>query len=232
MARYCTGSTEAWTELVESATERRTLSAIQSSKKSLRIWNAPNAGSERIVYPHMSALRPPPMDVGTHKIPHNLTGDIPPPDQHAPGAHGRPFLRTTPRGHEPFAARVRPIHHLPHGFEDRGDTHGGTSDEAIEDRNKVDFEELDEVFVAAVADECGLVPDGLEVDLGPGATHVRELLAVGEDGGEGLGDLEHVEESHYQGCEWGGDVTGDRYPQTRCPNRAPSSTLGSTNVLP
>ena len=56
MARYCTGSTEAWTELVESATERRTLSAIQSSKKSLRIWNAPNAGSERIVYPHTCQL--------------------------------------------------------------------------------------------------------------------------------------------------------------------------------
>ena len=65
-----TGSTDAATELVESATLRSTLSAIQSlgatgvstdrharahgrhthSKNSFKIWNAPNAGSLRMVY--------------------------------------------------------------------------------------------------------------------------------------------------------------------------------------
>jgi len=44
-----TGSTDAATELVDKATARRTVSDIQSSKKSFNIWKAPKAGSLRIV---------------------------------------------------------------------------------------------------------------------------------------------------------------------------------------
>jgi len=51
--------------------------------------------------------------------------------------------------------------------------------------------------VPAVADECRLVPNGLEVDLFPRTAHLGKLLLIGEDCIQGLGNLVDVEESHW-----------------------------------
>jgi hypothetical protein len=51
--------------------------------------------------------------------------------------------------------------------------------------------------VTAVADECRLVSNGLEVDLFPRSTHLCKLLLIGEDSIQRLSDLVDVEESHW-----------------------------------
>ena len=48
----------------------------------------------------------------------------------------------------------------------------------------------------AIADECRLIPNGLEVDLFPRPAHLRKLLLIGEDSVQSLSNLVDVEESH------------------------------------
>ena len=111
---WMTGSTDAATEFVERATLRRTFNAIQSlhktehvslkirsieiypkkaySRKSLRIWNAPKAGSLRMVY-QSTPLFSNDLETedksdetkGTHEVPHDLTSHVAPTDQDASG---------------------------------------------------------------------------------------------------------------------------------------------------
>jgi hypothetical protein len=50
--------------------------------------------------------------------------------------------------------------------------------------------------VPAVADECRLVSNRLEIDLFPGTAHICELLLIREDTVQSLSDLVDVEESH------------------------------------
>jgi hypothetical protein len=51
--------------------------------------------------------------------------------------------------------------------------------------------------VTAIADECRLVSNGLEVNLLPRSTHLCKLLLIGEDSIQGLGDLVDVKETHW-----------------------------------
>jgi hypothetical protein len=57
---------------------------------------------------------------------------------------------------------------------------------------------LNEIFVSAIADECRLIPDRLEVDLLPRTAHFCKLLLIGEDSIQSLRNLVDVEESHWQ----------------------------------
>lgn len=165
--------------------------AIQSSMNSFMIWKAPKAGSLRMVYGRLrqsqclATQRP-----TTHQVPHDLTRHVTPADQDTPRAHA--LLSTA---HEALAAQVGPVHNVPNGFK------ASTRDEVVKDSHEVDLEELDQVIVAAVADQCTLISDRLEVNLRPGTTHVSDLLPVTQDRGEGLRDLEHVEETHCSGGE-------------------------------
>jgi hypothetical protein len=97
-----TGSTDAATDVVESATFRKTFNAIQSlqgqhlgpnirgnqldtySKNSFRIWYAPKVGSLRIVYGVESQQTKSTKERVPYKIPHDLAGHVSPSDQDAP----------------------------------------------------------------------------------------------------------------------------------------------------
>jgi hypothetical protein len=96
-----TGSTDAATDVVESATFRKTFNAIQSlqdmhsgfnlrgnqldthSKNNFRIWYAPKVGSLRIVYGVGSQRKKLTKEKVSYKIPHDLAGHISPSDQDA-----------------------------------------------------------------------------------------------------------------------------------------------------
>jgi len=79
-----TGSTDAATDVVESATFRKTFNAIQSSKNSFRIWYAPKVGSLRIVYGIVSQRKRFDDRNVSYKVPHDLARHISPSDQDAP----------------------------------------------------------------------------------------------------------------------------------------------------
>lgn len=59
--------------------------------------------------------------------------------------------------------------------------------------------------MTAVADECRLVPNGLEVDLFPRSTHFCELLLISEDSIQSLSNLVDVEESYWHKLTIKGD---------------------------
>ena len=124
----------------------------------------------------------------SYKIPHDLAGHISPSDQDASGTHCAPVLWTGARTHEPFTALVRPRHNIPHRL--------CAFSKTIHHTAKFDLQQLNKVFVPAVADECRLVSDRLEIDLFPRAAHLCELLLIREDTIQSLGDLVDVEESH------------------------------------
>lgn len=53
--------------------------------------------------------------------------------------------------------------------------------------------------MSAIANQCRLIPDRLEIDLGPGSAHVGQLFGVLEDGSQCLSDLINVKETHCKG---------------------------------
>jgi hypothetical protein len=105
-----------------------------------------------------------------------LACDISPSDENAPGAHGISFFGTRARdatSHQSLAAFVSPGHDVLDGVcAIRG---GGAvcrgrasfGEETIKQSDEIDFEELDEVIVAAVADKSTLITNGFKVNLGP-----------------------------------------------------------------
>jgi hypothetical protein len=124
-----------------------------------------------------------------YKIPHDLACDISPTNQDASRAHRASVICTWARTHEPLTALVRPRHYISHGL--------CALSKTIHQAPEFDLQQLNEIFVPAVADECRLVPNGLEVDPFPRTAHLGKLLLIGEDCIQGLGNLVDVEESHW-----------------------------------
>jgi hypothetical protein len=90
--------------------------------------------------------------------------------------------------HESLAALVRPRHYLPYRL--------CALRETVQHSNKLNLQQLHQILVTTIADQRRLVPDGLKIDLLPGPPHFSELLLVGQDGVESLGNLVNVEEPH------------------------------------
>jgi hypothetical protein len=68
--------------------------------------------------------------------------------------------------------------------------------EGLQESGKLDLQELDEIFMPAVANKGGLISNRLEIDLGPRPAHLSHLLGVGDDRVESLSDLINVEIAH------------------------------------
>lgn len=161
-----TGSTEAATEFVERATLLKTLRAIQSL-----VTCEPLAKGDPRSYSLEEKLQDLESTEGrvtpNRQIPHDLARHVSPPNQHTPRAHPalltatetHPTVLVPSHPHQPLTTLVSPAHHISHRFR--------ALSKSFEDSEKFDFEKLDEIFMAAIANQGGLVPDRLEVNLGP-----------------------------------------------------------------
>lgn len=174
-----TGSTDAATELVESATLRSTLTAIQSlqrhsnleKKISDRVHNALTLRTvskfgmhQKLDHYGSSMMRPLAhhaadwKTTSTYQVSHDLTGNITPADENAPRTHCAPLLTTmicTTASHQPFTAFVGPRHDFPHRLIALGKT--------FHQSHELDLQQLDQVFMAAVAYQGGLVSHGFKI---------------------------------------------------------------------
>lgn len=113
------------------------------------------------------------MERVAHKIPHELACHISPADQDASRAHCVSVVCPRARAHEPLTALVRPRHYISYRLR--------AFRETIHQAAEFDLQQLNEIFVSAIADECRLIPDRLKVDLLPRTAHLCKLLLIGKD---------------------------------------------------
>ena len=196
-----TGSTEAATEFVERATLLKTLRAIQSL-----VTCEPLVKGD----PRYHSLKEKLQDLEStegrvapnRQIPHDLTRHVSPPNQHTPRAHPallsatetHPTVLVPSHPHQPLATLISPAHNVSHRFR--------ALSKSFEDSEELDFKKLDEILVAAIANQGGLVSDGLKVNLGPRTTHFDQLFWICENRVQGLRDLVNIHETHWNTSEF------------------------------